>query len=42
LAQGADVVFTSAPLVMVGIDLLEIPTLVWFTAEYNIYQADML
>jgi hypothetical protein len=37
LAQGADVVFTSAPLVMVGIDLLETPTLVWFTAEYNIY-----
>jgi hypothetical protein len=31
------VVFTSAPLVMVGIDLLETPTLVWFTAEYNIY-----
>jgi hypothetical protein len=37
LAGGADVVFTSAPLVMVGIDLLETPTLVWFTAEYNIY-----
>jgi hypothetical protein len=37
LQGGADVVFTSAPLVMVGIDLLETPTLVWFTAEYNIY-----
>jgi hypothetical protein len=37
LAQGVDVVFTSAPLVMVDIDLLETPTLVWFTAEYNIY-----
>jgi hypothetical protein len=34
---GVDVVFTSAPLVMVGIDLLETPTLVWFTAEYNVY-----
>ena len=37
LGSGVDVVFTSAPLVMVGIDLLETPTLVWFTAEYNIY-----
>jgi hypothetical protein len=33
---GVDVVFTSAPLVMVGSDLFETPTLVWFTAEYNI------
>jgi hypothetical protein len=34
---GVDVVFTSAQLVKEGIDLLELPTLVWFTAEYNIY-----
>jgi hypothetical protein len=37
LDRGADVVFTSAQLVKEGIDLLELPTLVWFTAEYNIY-----
>jgi hypothetical protein len=37
LGQGADVVFTSAQLVKEGIDLLELPTLVWYAAEYNIY-----
>jgi hypothetical protein len=37
LAGGADVVFTSAQLVKEGIDLLELPTLVWYAAEYNIY-----
>jgi hypothetical protein len=34
---GVDVVFTSAQLVKEGIDLLDLPTLVWYAAEYNIY-----
>ncbi len=37
LRNGADVVFTSAQLVKEGIDLLELPTVVWYSGEYNIY-----
>jgi hypothetical protein len=37
LRDGADVIFTSAPLVKEGIDILECPTIAWYGTEYDTY-----
>lgn len=37
LRQGIDVIFTSAQLVKEGIDLLDLPTIVWYGLEFNTY-----
>jgi hypothetical protein len=37
LRDGADVIFTSAPLVKEGIDILECPTIAWYGVEYSTY-----